>query len=228
MHDRVEQSNAYLRGLKALEGRIETVFAGEIEPALFYPNPNYLQVLPPATPKVSGNQVREVTKLWASRLGPDGTVRQPIRDAAKACFESSVDLQPCAGADSLPNSPAAKAVDAELAHYNSEGRVMPIRYTTIISAGIDEQGSRSRCPEGSPRPSEAQAAFIAPLIGASGLYGNTTWTHPTGKCGDNWDGYYADGTSAHHVCLVDGWITDDMAGVICVPYTGAMWKNFGE
>jgi hypothetical protein len=226
MHDRIEQSAAYLKGLKGLEGRIDTVFEKEIEPALFYSNPGYLQVLPPAAPKQTGSQVREVTKAWAARLGPEGTVRQPIRDAAKACIDASVDLQPCAGADSLPDSAATKAVDAELAKYNAEGRVLPIRYTMIVNYGVDESRSLNICPGGSFRPTPDQARFIAPLIGVSSLHANTTWTQLTAQCGSNWDGWYADAYSAHHTCIANGWFTDDMAGVICLPTSGDLWKNW--
>ncbi len=226
MHDRVEQSAAYLKGLKALETKIDNVFTNEIERALFYPNPGYLQVVPPGPAKATGTQVREVTKAWAAKLGPEGTVRQPIRDAAKACFEASVDLQPCPGAESIVDSPAAKAVDTEIARYMSEGRVLPIRYASIVNAGVSRDRSLEVCPSGSFRPTESQAMYIAPLIGVSHLYGNTTWIQETGRCGSNWDGYRADGFSAVHTCLTNGWFEDDVAGVVCVG--SQLWKTFDE
>lgn len=193
MHD----TEAYLRAFGQLKLKMEHAWKYEIQD--FQESGGeaqaYFNLMPPAAPKRSTEEVAKVASAWASRFRSDdgiqiGTDLNKVQDAISTCAENakSGDFADCKPGTDPTTLSEYRAAQGAIDEYLKTGRIVRLRawviengkemsYDAAKKACADVNGLVDRLP------TEDEARRLAPMIaGFGGGAQKSTWIADTSSC----------------------------------------------
>jgi hypothetical protein len=203
----------------------------------------FYNLMPPASPKRTRDEVAAVASNWAERFRSDdgikiGTDLAKVQDVISTCAENakSGDFGDCKPGQDPTKLPEYLAGQGAIDDYLQHGRVVKMR-AYVINKGAPQgyAGAKAACQNDNGYvdrlPSEDDARRLAPLVsGFGGGDSKSVWLGDTASCKFSASGmpYYTnpnDGRSDDTGC--DGWSiwSGGSRPVICVPEMGPVGKR---
>ncbi|MFO0737928.1 MAG: hypothetical protein U0270_18695 [Labilithrix sp.] len=241
----MRDTETYLRAFGQLKLKMEHAWKYEIQDfqEAGADSQAYYNLMPPAAPRRSTEEVAQVASAWASRFRSDdgikiGTDLNRIQNAISTCAESakSGDFTDCLPGTDPTTLPEYKAGLNAIDEYLKTGRVVRMRAFVVengkeMTYAAAQEACKNVNGVVDRLPSSDEARRLAPLVSGYGGTQKSTWIADTATCKYSQSGlaFYANPNDNRDRDVVgcDGWsiFSGGSRAVICVQQTGPVGKR---